>query len=287
MNVCKESDVFKSSGQKICVNRHINLSTPVKLHTHEFIEMTLFTEGASTHTINGREFNVKRGDFLILNSNMAHSHFPEKSVSFYYIGVKKEYILSILATNAALSPFFFSFLFDEIDIDNDLNSPVLHFHGSDLVEVEHFCSVLYEESMQKNTAFEVILDSTFKALLVKILRNIKSDNTKVRISEIYKTFPKIVDYINSNLSKTLSITSIAKESLYSPTYFSRLFKEYYGQTVKEYITSKRIERATILLKTSSFTIDEIMAIVGYSNKNQFYKMFKSQTGKTPAEYRVI
>ncbi len=286
MKICKESDIFKNPNQRICVAKHVDVEHRVALHSHEFIEFSFITNGKSHHVINGRSFEVERGDLLVLNSNMAHSHASENLISFYYLGVRKDYILSILSSDPSLAPFFFPFLFDEPDINDDINSPILHFRGNELPELEHLFSVIYEESTQKNTAFDVMLDVTFRALLVKILRNIQNDDDKLWINDVYKTFPKIVEYINSNLSESLSISDIAKRSLYSPSYFSKLFKEYYGQTVKEYVTAKRIEHASTLLSTTSLTIDEIILAVGYTNKHQFYKIFKSHTGKTPAKYRI-
>ena len=47
-----------------------------------------------------------------------------------------------------------------------------------------------------------------------------------------------------------------------------------------------IEHACTLLATTSLTVDEIILAVGYTNKNQFYKIFKSQVRKTPAKYRM-
>ena len=286
MHICKESDVFKNPDQKICISRYEKTTHSVKLHAHEFIEISFITEGKSRHTINGRSFSAERGDLVILNSNMAHAHTSDGSFSFYYLALRKDYILSILSAEADLAPFFFPFLFDEPDINDDMSSPILHFRGNELIEVEHIFASLHEEYNQRNTAFGVMLDVIFRSLLVKILRNIQSADDKAWISDVYKAFPKIVEYINSNLSENLSIADIAKRSLYSPSYFSRLFKEYYGQTVKEYITAKRLERAEALLKTTAMTIDEIISSVGYTNKNQFYKIFKAQVGKTPAKYRI-
>ena len=286
MNICKESDIFKNPNQNLAVSKYTRVVHTVPLHSHEFIEISFVTEGRSIHTINGRTFQLERGDMLVLNSNMSHAHTSEELLSFYFIGVRKDYILSILSEESALAPFFFPFLFEEIDINDDENSPILHFRGTELVEAERLCGMLKEELTDKNTAFDVMLDVTFRSLLVRILRNIQNTDDKCWVSDIYKTLPDIVEYINSNLSENLSISDIAKKSLYSPSYFSKLFKEYYGQTVKEYIVSKRIERATVLIKTTPLTIDEIITAVGYSNKNQFYKMFKSQIGTTPAKYRA-
>ena len=77
MKICKESDVFKDPEQKISANRHFNFTKPIDLHAHEFIEMSLVTEGSSLHTINGREFKVERGDFLIMNSTVLYPPYAQ------------------------------------------------------------------------------------------------------------------------------------------------------------------------------------------------------------------
>ena len=53
----------------------------------------------------------------------------------------------------------------------------------------------------------------------------------------------------------------------------------------QYLTSVRIRRARELLETTDYTVSEIGALVGYDNPLYFSRIFKKQTGVSPAGYR--
>ena len=57
-----------------------------------------------------------------------------------------------------------------------------------------------------------------------------------------------------------------------------------GRTFSELLLEKRMERAAILLKGTTLPIEEIAAMLGYSNSSNFYKAFKRYYGFSPREY---
>jgi AraC-like DNA-binding protein len=64
----------------------------------------------------------------------------------------------------------------------------------------------------------------------------------------------------------------------------RLFKKYYGQTPKQYITDKRFEQAKALLK-NGITITETCFEVGFESPSSFSTLFKARVGLTPTEFQ--
>ena len=64
-----------------------------------------------------------------------------------------------------------------------------------------------------------------------------------------------------------------------------LFKTETGQTLNQYITEYRIERAKLLLADPRNKIADISARVGYSDGNYFSKSFRKAVGLSPSEYR--
>lgn len=64
-----------------------------------------------------------------------------------------------------------------------------------------------------------------------------------------------------------------------------LSKETYGCGINEYIRRLRIQHAISLLTTTKMTNNEICQQIGISDYNYFFRIFRSQTGLTPKEYR--
>ena len=74
-------------------------------------------------------------------------------------------------------------------------------------------------------------------------------------------------------------------SFYNPAYFGRLLKKHYGKTFSAYIKEKRMDKAAELLCDRGRTVDDVISVIGYSDRKLFYKHFKETFGMTPKEYR--
>ncbi len=72
---------------------------------------------------------------------------------------------------------------------------------------------------------------------------------------------------------------------YSYEHLARIFKKQYGLSPVEYLQSLRVERARFLLTKSTLTVQQIADSLGYQDSIYFTRLFKRQTGKSPARYR--
>lgn len=70
----------------------------------------------------------------------------------------------------------------------------------------------------------------------------------------------------------------------TPNYAASLFSELTGQTVGGYVHGLRIKTALYLLQHSRRTVGDISDYLGYCDPSYFHKMFKRETGKSPAAY---
>ena len=53
----------------------------------------------------------------------------------------------------------------------------------------------------------------------------------------------------------------------------------------QYILSKRLYNAKILLQNTDYNVTEIAEIIGYDNPLYFSRIFKKAKGISPSEYR--
>ncbi|MGH4051114.1 MAG: response regulator transcription factor [Clostridium sp.] len=95
----------------------------------------------------------------------------------------------------------------------------------------------------------------------------------------------VLNYIEVNLQRHITCEGMSQYINMNTSYFSRLFKKETGLTFSDYLISKRIEKATLLLKHSQISIEDIASSVGFVNISYFYKAYKKITGKTPGETR--
>jgi YesN/AraC family two-component response regulator len=96
---------------------------------------------------------------------------------------------------------------------------------------------------------------------------------------------KALNYIERNARKGPTLEETAEEIHVSQCYLSRLFKKKLGVNFVTYLTNKRVELAKELLSGSKMPINAICRELSYNDVNYFCKIFKKETGMSPAEYR--
>ena len=87
-------------------------------------------------------------------------------------------------------------------------------------------------------------------------------------------------------SDVVTLKDIAAQFHYHPNYISALLHRETRRKFSEILLEKRIERAVLLMKNTPLSIEEIAAMLGYSNHSNFYKAFKEYYGVTPREFNL-
>lgn len=91
-------------------------------------------------------------------------------------------------------------------------------------------------------------------------------------------------YINAHLSDNLSLDILAKEFFTAKNYMCRVFKNYTGYTINQYINYKRILFAQELHKNGQSLLQASMN-AGFNSYANFYKAYVKQIGKCPSHTR--
>jgi AraC-like DNA-binding protein len=90
--------------------------------------------------------------------------------------------------------------------------------------------------------------------------------------------------MDRDFASPLDVPTVARHALMSPAHFSRQFKAAYGETPYDYLISRRIERAMLLLRAGS-TVTEACHAVGYTSLGSFSERFTALMGESPSSYR--
>lgn len=96
---------------------------------------------------------------------------------------------------------------------------------------------------------------------------------------------EIRKYIDENYSKEVTINSLCQIFFCSKSTLINAYKKKYNQSINTYLTDKRIEHASNLLKFTDKSVKEIALICGFSGQNYFSKVFNKLNKKSPSEYR--
>jgi len=95
----------------------------------------------------------------------------------------------------------------------------------------------------------------------------------------------VIKFMKANLQRRVSLDEFAAVANLSKSHFIHLFKTETGLPPGEYLIGLRIEKARELLAAGSFSVKEVMALVGYGAKTNFAHLFRRYYGFPPSEYR--
>ena len=84
---------------------------------------------------------------------------------------------------------------------------------------------------------------------------------------------RMQDYIGENLSRDISLSDLARVSLFSPWYSYRLFREYLDMTPTEYVRSLRLSRAALRLREEKCRVIDTALDVGFGSVDTFTRAF--------------
>ena len=94
-----------------------------------------------------------------------------------------------------------------------------------------------------------------------------------------------VCYIHTHPGQSLSMNEMADLCHLSPSYFSRLFHREVGESFTDYVNRQKIQLAKTQLRSTTKSISQISAELGYVNTSHFINLFKRYEGITPSVYR--
>jgi transcriptional regulator GlxA family with amidase domain len=107
-------------------------------------------------------------------------------------------------------------------------------------------------------------------------------------SSLRVTHPKltpVLQTIEQNLEFPVPPSELAGLAGVSTRQLERLFRQYLGQTPKQYYMSARLRRAHFLLAQTQMSVMDVALACGFQSANHFAKCFRLEFGQTPAQMR--
>ncbi|MDY3927843.1 MAG: AraC family transcriptional regulator [Clostridia bacterium] len=95
---------------------------------------------------------------------------------------------------------------------------------------------------------------------------------------------RMQDYIETNLDEKITMTELARTSLFSPWYSYRLFQKFTGLTPPCYIRRLRLARAAMKLKNENVKIIDAAFDLGFESTDGFTRAFRREFGMCPGDY---
>lgn len=136
---------------------------------------------------------------------------------------------------------------------------------------------LIEEKLRNGNATDVINE-----MIVFFTYKIEE---KEQPNLLHQTVNEVIQYIDNEVLSPLSVEGLAKRFNVSTSHLSRIFREYSGITLVEYINIKKVEESQYYLRFSGDKISDISDNFHFCNQSYFTRIFKKYTGLTPRKFK--
>ena len=110
---------------------------------------------------------------------------------------------------------------------------------------------------------------------------------KVHEGKIPQEIQKMCEYLEAHYTERVGLEDVTSHAGFSKYYGGRVFRQYMGTTIIDYLIRLRLEQAKKLLGESDMSIKQIGYEVGYQDPNYFTWSFKKATGMSPVKYRYF
>lgn len=241
----------------VCFLAKADYITP---HYHSNLEMHYALEDGFTIIINGIKRILKKGDFILINSNDIHSTYGINSIC---VLIPSSYLTEIeeFKKNNPLNQTYFydtnGKLFDIIKRFEDEN---LHYLGKKAIVYDLFCE-LYSLNAKNNSS--------------------QSFNQNPS-QQIAKNF---IEYINQNYQNQITIEDAAITLNYSKYYLSHSIKKYLGCNFNQYLNMIRLKVFVSLFEANPN--EELLNIIfkcGFNSISSFYRNFTKLYNCSPKKF---
>ncbi|RCW61840.1 MULTISPECIES: AraC family transcriptional regulator [Halanaerobium] len=245
------------------------------VHYHNAYEIYYLQDGNRGYDIKDKTFRVKKGNLILIDKFKRHKTFNDSNDSFNRMLVKfKETSLG-------------SFKQGDYDLLSSFNKDIniIQFDAKDRIMVENIFAKMEAEKRKNKPGQNLYLKTLLIELLIYVNRYVDGKYIDQKERDYHVKIVEIMNYIDQNFYKKLTLSKLADKFSYSSSYLSSLFKEKSDYTITEYINNTRIKEAQNLLLKGKDNITKISERVGYNNLVHFGRNFKKITGLTPSEYR--
>jgi len=250
------------------------------LHSHEELELNFIMNAQSAKRIIGDHIaEIEELELVLVGSNLPHvwqthkcksKEIKEITIQFhkdlfddkFLRRNQMSFIRKMLERSAK------GILFSKETIQQIMPRLTILSQKQGFDSVMELLSILHDLSVSRN--MHTLSDNTF---------------SNAELSYNSRRIERVMEYMNLNFQKNISLNEAAKLTNMTPVSFSRFFKMRTGITFMDSLLEMRLGQSSRLLIDTTQSVSEVAYNCGFNNISNFNRLFKKKKGCTPKEFR--
>jgi AraC-like DNA-binding protein len=252
----------------------------MSFHSHPFYEIYYFHEGRCNYVIGPHVYSLQPGDLIVMHGMTLHTPNPDDRMPYIrtIVHFEQQFIheyMNRTYTVPLMKPF------EEL---RNARLPAGAWRG-EVESVLADMNRLYDRS--DDFKYERFLLRFVDLLyLVSELARKPLNDAYVPSSERERHVQRVIEYIEAHYAEDVSMEGMERELHVSRHYLARVFKEWTGTTVFQFLYHRRINQAkTLFMLENDLSVSEVGARVGFKHLPHFSRVFKQSEGCPPEQYR--
>ena len=252
-----------------------SISKEFDFHYHDFHKITIFIKGKVTYYIEGKSYELRPYDIVLVNKNEIHKIEVDTSTPYERIIV---YISPDFMDAYKCEEYDLNYCFEKAKKEH---SNVLRLHSMEKGTIIKATERMEHSFNDKEYASSLFRQILFLEFMIHLNRcALKNQVEFIDSSRYNKKISDIMLYINEHLNDDLDIDLISKKFFISRYYMMRLFKSETGYTIGSYITYRRLLNARSLI-AQGMSITEACFSSGFKDYSTFSRAYKAHFNETP------
>ena len=246
----------------------------VDYHYHDFDKITIFIKGSVTYTIEGKSYELRPYDIVLVRHGDIHRLTVDNSKVYerIIVYISPNFMNAYKTDSYDLSCCFQKALQEESNVlrISSLEKSSL-FRSITRLE-QSFADDGYAADLYRQVLFLEFMVHLNRAARKNRLEFIDTDNCNAKIIDILR-------YINDHLTGDLGIDTLAGKFYISKYYMMRRFKQETGYTLGQYISQKRLLFAKELI-SSGVPASQVCFDCGFRDHSTFSRAYRKAFGKS-------
>lgn len=249
--------------------------TDISYHYHDFNKVLIFLSGDVTYCIEGRKYELKPHDVVLINAGEMHRPVVNSDSPYERIII---YISSGFTDSFRTPEYDLGSCFVEAARKHANVLRIENLRNSRLYSVCRELEASFEQEEYALELYQKVLFLQFMILLNRALKNQRISYLENIVTN--RKIADILDYINNHLKEELSVDSLAARFYISRSYLMHLFKDETGYSVGNYINEKRLLSAKAMIQ-NGVSVTEACYASGFRDYSTFARAFKKKFRTTP------
>ena len=286
---------MKATYIKTALQSIINISKIITIHYYEFDSNFEF-HGESHNfwemvEVDKGTVEIKRGDeYITLKQGEIVFHCPNEFHSIKALNSSPNFFVISFVCNSPFMLYFEKY-------QTVLNKGLRPYISSIIKESENAYNIPKNDpnlkKLVRKESCPVGAEQLIKTYLEQLLIFLVRDITKKENSVIFPSkesmenhlMLEVKSYIEEHIEDTIRVSDICQKFDYSKSYLSKLFHEQCGETLANFTTNAKINRAKQLIRENNMNFAQISNLLSFDNPQYFSRVFKRITGMTPTEFK--